>query len=143
MKTTPSVRRFECQPGCTLCCDKEGWVYLTEADVARISAYLGLSLEEFEKRHLYRTKNRARLRVPKQANCSFLKDGGCSIHAVKPTQCRTFPYWPEILESDRAWNVTGGWCPGIGQGPLVNIEIANAQSEEMRREYPFFYTGET
>ena len=132
-------RRFDCQPGCTNCCDKEGWVYLTDADVPRIAQFLGLSFGDFERQFVYRTKKRARLRVPKSSNCSFLEEGGCSIHEVKPTQCRTFPYWPELLDNRRKWHAAGAWCPGIGQGPLINIESANAQAEEMRVEYPFFY----
>lgn len=135
--------RFACQPGCTLCCDREGWVYVTEADILRIANYIGMAPDVFEKQHIYRTRKRARLRVPRHANCMFLKDGGCSIHEVKPTQCRTFPYWPELLGSRRQWYATGNWCPGIGQGPLVNIETANANAAEMEKAYPFFYTDNT
>ena len=132
--------RFQCQPGCTKCCDKEGWVYVVDSDIARIAEYLHMTPEAFEKKHVYRTKYRARLRIPRRANCYFLKDGGCSIHQVKPLQCRTFPYWPELISDRVEWNRTGCWCPGIGQGPLVNIEYANAQAQEMREAYPFCYS---
>ena len=133
--------RFECQPGCTKCCDKEGWVYVTNDDIARIADYLRMAPQEFEKRHVYRTKFRARLRIPRRANCTFLKDGGCSIHAVKPVQCRTFPYWPELISDAHEWHRAGAWCPGIGKGPLVNIELAQAQADEMRAAHPFCYNG--
>jgi Fe-S-cluster containining protein len=93
----------------------------------------------FERRYVYRTKNTRRLRVPRHAQCEFLEGGGCSVHEAKPTQCRTFPYWPELLDSRRAWHKTGSWCPGIGQGELVNIENANAQAEVMRAAHPHLY----
>src|SRR5689334_19999178 len=114
--------RFECQAGCTRCCEQQGFVYLTEEDIARLAAFLMISNNEFERRYVYRTKNLRRLRVPRHAQCEFLGSGGCSVHAAKPTQCRSFPYWPELIESRQMWHGTGKWCPGIGKGELVNIE---------------------
>lgn len=131
--------RFQCQPGCTKCCEQEGFVYLTEDDLKRIAEYVGLTAEEFERRHVYRTKNLTRLRVPRKQQCFFLRDGGCSIHAVKPVQCRAFPYWPELIDDKREWKKAGSWCPGIGKGELVQIEAAREVAEEMRAAYPPMY----
>ena len=116
--------RFECQPGCTVCCEQNGFVYLTEDDVPRAAGFLGMSTVEFERRYVYRTRHQIRLRVPRQAKCYFLRDGGCSIHPAKPTQCRQFPFWPELVESRREWRKAARYCPGIGQGPLIRIETA-------------------
>src|SRR5690348_8341345 len=93
--------RFECQPGCTECCRQKGFVYLTDADLLRIAEFVGMSAAAFERKFVYRTRKRMRLRVPSGANCHFLSGDGCSIHAVKPTQCRIFPFWPELVESRR------------------------------------------
>ena len=131
--------RFECQPGCTACCEQRGFVYLTDDDIARAAAYLGMSGAAFERRYVFRTARRARLRVPRDVNCHFLVDGGCSIHAVKPLQCRIFPFWPELVESRREWRKTARYCPGIGQGPLIQIEAARAQAAEMREQHPAMY----
>jgi len=131
--------RFECQTGCTECCRQKGFVYLTGADLVRMAAFLGMSAAAFERKFVYRTRNRMRLRVPRDANCHFLMDGGCSIHAAKPTQCRIFPFWPELIESRREWKKTARYCPGIGQGPLVQIAGARAQAQEMREGYPGLY----
>jgi len=131
--------RFACQPGCTNCCTQQGFVYLTEADVSRIAGHLGMRGAEFERRYVYRTTNKIRLRVPRHVQCHFLEDGGCSIHAVKPVQCRVFPFWPELVEDKREWRKTARWCPGIGQGKLVQIESAKRQAEEMREAYPYMY----
>ena len=83
--------RFACQPGCTKCCDMEGFVYLTEADLNKAAKFLNLTPEEFEKRYVYRTAHQRRLRKPRASQCTFLTAEGCSIHSVKPTQCRLFP----------------------------------------------------
>jgi len=112
---------------------------LTEGDLPRIAAFLGLTAAEFERRYCYRTRRQLRLRVPKDVNCHFLREGGCSIHEVKPTQCRIFPFWPELVESRREWKKTARYCPGIGKGPLIQIEIAKTQASEMRAGYPGLY----
>ena len=131
--------RFECQSGCTKCCEQQGFVYLTEEDITRLAAYLSMGAADFEKKYIYRTKRLRRFRVPRYAQCAFLKDGGCSVHEVKPMQCRAFPYWPEILASRRAWYETGKRCPGIGKGELVNIEVVRTIAEEMRVAHPGLY----
>lgn len=134
--------RFECQPGCTECCTRQGFVYLNEADVARAAGFLGMTSAEFERRYVYRTKRKMRLRVPRHANCSFLERGRCSIHPAKPLQCRAFPFWPEMVDSAREWRLTGRYCPGIGKGPLVQIVEAQAIAGEMRAGFPEMYEDE-
>ena len=131
--------RFECQPGCTNCCTQQGFVYLTEDDLVRIARFIGMRPAEFERRYVYRTKKLRRLRVPRVSQCPFLLDGGCSIHPVKPVQCRIFPFWPELVDDKREWRKTAAWCPGIGKGKLVQIETARAQAAEMRAAYPSMY----
>ena len=131
--------RFECQPGCTACCEQKGFVYLTEADLVRAAAFVGMTAAAFERKYVYRTRRRLRFRVPREAQCSFLRDGGCSIHPAKPTQCRIFPYWPELIESKREWRKTARYCPGMGKGPLIQIQSARDQAREMREAYPEQY----
>jgi hypothetical protein len=112
---------------------------LTEEDLARAAEFLGMTPRAFERRYVYRTSRRLRLRVPRDANCHFLRDGGCSIHAVKPTQCRIFPFWPELVESRREWRKAAKFCPGLDQGPLVQIQTAKELAREMREAYPTLY----
>jgi len=131
--------RFQCQPGCTNCCQQQGFVYLTEADLVRIAKFAGMSAAAFERRYVYRTKRRLRLRVPRHSQCHFLLEDGCSIHAVKPAQCRIFPYWPELVDDKREWKKTAAFCPGIGKGELVQIETARERAAEMREAYPEMY----
>ncbi len=131
--------RFECQPGCTFCCQRRGFVYLTEDDIVRAAQFLGMTARGFEKRYVYRTKNLRRLRIPRRGLCRFLRADGCAIHPAKPTQCRIFPFWPELTESRREWRRTAEWCPGIGKGELVQIETARGLAQEMRAAYPSLY----
>ena len=131
--------RFECQPSCTTCCQQKGHVYLTEEDIVRAAHFLRLSAVEFERKFVYRTTNLRRLRAPRDAQCGFLRADGCSIHPVKPTQCRLFPFWPELVDDEKEWAKTGEWCPGIGKGDLIQIETAHEFTTEMRQAHLRLY----
>jgi len=131
--------RFTCQPGCINCCDQEGYVYLTEDDVIRAAKFTGMSAAAFEKKYVYRTRLQIRFRKPRRKQCPFLLEHGCSIHPAKPTQCRTFPFWPEMVENRAEWNETAKFCPGIGKGPLIQIGTAVEKANEQRLAYPDMY----
>jgi hypothetical protein len=137
----PNAReiRFTCQSGCTRCCEVIGFVYLTEDDLLRAARFLGLTAAEFERRYVYRTATLLRLRKPPGKQCHFLNNGGCSIHPAKPTQCRLFPFWPELIEDARAWQRAARSCPGIGKGPLIQIGTAVETASQMRAAYPGMY----
>ncbi len=131
--------RFTCQPGCTNCCNMQGFVYLTEQDLKRAAAFLGVDAREFETRYVYRTAHQTRFRKPPEKQCPFLGESGCNIHPAKPTQCRTFPFWPELVESRSEWKRTARYCPGMGKGPLIQIGTAMERAEEQRKAYPDMY----
>lgn len=130
---------FTCQPGCTKCCDMDGLVYLNEDDLKKAAKFVGMSARKFEAKYVYRTRHQMRFRKPREKQCPFLEEGGCSIHPAKPTQCRTFPFWPELVEKRAAWNKTAKYCPGIGKGPLIQIGTAMEMAEEQRSGYPEMY----
>ena len=131
--------RFTCIPGCTKCCDTQGFVYLSEADLVRAAEYTGMTPAVFEATYVYRTRTLLRLRKPRRRQCPFLLADGCSIHPAKPTQCRLYPFWPELVENRRGWRAAGRSCPGIGTGPLIQIGTAVETADEMRTAYPGLY----
>ena len=85
-------------------------------DLERIAEYVGMTARDFERRFVYRTRHLLRLRVPRDQQCHFLRDGGCSIHAVKPVQCRKFPFWPELVNSTARVEKNGGLVSGDREG---------------------------
>jgi len=131
--------RFTCQQGCTNCCEQDGYVYLTEEDLLRAAKFTGMSARAFEAKYVYRTRHLMRFRKPRTKQCPFLEGHGCGIHPGKPTQCRTFPFWPETVERKADWDRTARYCPGIGKGPLIQIGTALEVAEEQRRAYPELY----
>ncbi len=132
MALDPGQLRFSCQPGCTACCDQRGYVYLTEEDLLRAAAFVGMSPADFEARYIYRTRRFLRFRKPPRSQCHFLVGHGCAIHPAKPTQCRTFPFWPDLVENEDEWIETARYCPGIGTGDFVPLEVVERSLAEMR-----------
>ncbi len=132
--------RFTCQPGCTNCCEQSGFVWLTEEDLKRAAKHVKMTPGAFEEKYVYRAGRKMRFRKPKDKMCPFLESGkGCSIHPDKPTQCRLFPFWPELIESRAHWYSASRYCPGIGKGELIQIGSALETAEEMKRAYPEEY----
>ena len=59
--------------------------------------------------------------------CIFLApDNKCQIYQVRPTQCRTFPYWPHTVASKYDWERTQAQCEGIRRLP----EDKNSMAKE-------------
>ena len=131
--------RFQCQPGCIRCCEQPGHIYLSPADVARLARHLKLTQAEFRRQFVCGPKGRERLRKPRAKQCPFLLATGCGVHAVKPLQCKAFPFWPEILDKASERRDAAAYCPGLGHGPLINIRVARRVANQVQREYPDVY----
>lgn len=131
--------RFACVRGCTLCCQQPGYVYLTEQDLRRAAARLNMTPRAFERRYVYRTPHTLRLRKPRGASCYFLDGNGCLLHPDKPTQCRLYPFWPEIVEQPGGVAREAKFCPGIGRGPRFTPDSIRRRARAMRRAYPDMY----
>ncbi len=131
--------RFACQSGCTKCCQTRGFVYLSEEDLVRAAAFVGMATSDFEAKYVIRYQQVLRFRKPLDAQCHFLTSEGCSIHPAKPTQCRLYPFWPEFVETQAAWKEEGRRCPGIGQGDLIQVSAARSEAKEMTDAYPWMY----
>jgi Fe-S-cluster containining protein len=82
----------ECQR-CTACCRWPGQVRLTDDEIARMAAHLGLSEHDFIQRHTRLRADRQGLALQDKPNgeCIFLEGEACAVQPVKPQQCRDFP----------------------------------------------------
>ncbi len=109
--------RFACQPGCSRCCDVEGYVYLTEDDLKRAARYLGISTAEFEKRYVYRTRHLIRLRKPKGAQNPAVPLSRRPGVLHSRSQTSTMPAFP-VLARD------GGKTSALGAKPLNRVPVS-------------------
>ena len=124
---------FQCQQS-GKCCHARGeysWVYVNWRERQKIAKSLGLSLEEFNRRHTLSDHRGNRILRFENGHCTFLKDQACQIHEVKPVQCKTWPFWEELLETEEIYRrEVMSFCPGSKQGKLVpGPEIARQLQE--------------
>jgi len=115
--------QFECQ-GTGRCCVSRGaygFVYLSLKDRRRFAVHLGLSTREFTQQHCAKTGGWFHLKEKEKA-CPFLLGKNCTVYEARPTQCRTWPFWPENMQA-KAWSKeVAAFCPGVGKGRLYSAE---------------------
>lgn len=111
--------RFGCTQCGHCCAGAPGTVFMNAAESERIARHLGLTREKFLADYAYPVDGGHSLReVGDNYACIFFRNERCTIYDVRPTQCRTFPFWSENIRSETAWKKTCRSCPGIGQGRL-------------------------
>jgi Fe-S-cluster containining protein len=115
--------RFECQ-GSGQCCMSRGtygYVYFSAADRKRMAGVLGVSVGEFTRKHCEKTEGLYHLKYPEK-DCQFLDGKRCMAYEGRPTQCRTWPFWPENMNA-KIWNTeVAPFCAGVGKGKLYSPE---------------------
>ncbi|NND36570.1 MAG: YkgJ family cysteine cluster protein [Gammaproteobacteria bacterium] len=125
--------RFACQ-GSGKCCvnyGSNGRVYVTRADRRLLATEFGIPTREFTRRYCRKEHGEFSLDDP-GLECRFLDGRRCSVYAARPTQCRTWPFWPENMRS-RDWERVAEFCPGVGQGDVVPGETVAEILIEQRR----------
>jgi Fe-S-cluster containining protein len=120
--------RFECTL-CGHCCSgPPGIVRFTDDEAAQMAAKLRITVQEFRSRYTRRVDGAPSLREVETEHgldCVFLDrvtmpgKAICSLYEARPSQCRTFPWWPEHLRTPGAWKQLGKTCEGVGRGPVV------------------------
>lgn len=123
---------FECTQCGNCCGGAPGTVLLSEQELLRLAASLGLSPEEFGKQYTRRIPS-GKLSLLEKPNhdCVFFEPGqGCTVYSERPTQCRTWPFWRANLASRPHWEDSARECPGMDQGPLHSAEDIRRLSAE-------------
>ncbi|MGZ3652854.1 MAG: YkgJ family cysteine cluster protein [Bdellovibrionota bacterium] len=115
--------RFECQ-GSGRCCvsrGQYGYVYVTLEDRRAMARHLGLATAAFTRKYCERQGGIWKLRDFNE-NCRFLEGKMCGVYEARPTQCRTWPFWPEVMNA-KAWaREVAAYCPGVGKGRVWSRE---------------------
>jgi Fe-S-cluster containining protein len=126
---------FECQ-GCGRCCSGpgEGYIWVTRPEIEIIADFLKLTVAQFRQKYLRRVGLRTTIIEDQTTkDCIFLQAGAggkkCKIYSVRPSQCRSWPFWPNNLAGPGAWNKVAQKCPGINRGRLYSFE----KIEEIKR----------
>jgi Fe-S-cluster containining protein len=103
-----------------------------------MAQHLGLTTSAFTRKHCEQTDGIWRLKDMDASSCQFLQDRKCGIYPARPTQCRTWPFWPEVLNA-KSWNKeVASFCPGVGKGRIWTAEEIEEQRKiqvQSEREY--------
>ena len=115
---------------CGACCTgAPGHVWVNEDEIARIAEYRGETIEQFSMRFLRQVGNRLSLIEKPGGDCIFwAKDQGCTVYPARPAQCRTWPFWPENIETPEAWEGVTQVCPGSGKGQVFSVDEIRASA---------------
>lgn len=106
--------RFTCRRSGNCCAIPGGIVRVSAEEVEAIAALLGISAPAF--RSLYLRPDGERLKDGLGNRCVFLQDGAeasCSIYEARPSKCREWPFWPELLTDPELAQLAMRTCPGI------------------------------
>jgi Fe-S-cluster containining protein len=105
--------RFECQV-CGTCCQGEGGIYLNSEEEKRIAEFLGLPVDVFLARFCLEKNGRIYIHVRESDGyCHFAVEGRCTIHSVKPSPCRQWPFFKPMLTDQPNWEVARNSCPAL------------------------------
>ncbi|MEQ9461571.1 MAG: YkgJ family cysteine cluster protein [Phycisphaeraceae bacterium] len=135
--------RFECTQCGNCCTGPTGFVWFTPEEGQAIAKDLGISEKTFLRDYAIKKFGRWSLKEKKRGklyDCIFLTwnddhtKAGCSIYKTRPTQCRTWPFWPSNLRSPEDWEQSAGHCPGMKQGMAGKGTFVPADEIRIRRD---------
>lgn len=72
-----------------------GYVEVSRADIRRLARFLGLTVPEFERRHIVETTRKGAKRIKSGYDtCQFLgEDRLCTVYEARPRDCRGYVCW--------------------------------------------------
>ena len=106
--------KFKCT-GCGACCTgSPGYVWLEESDIENLLEHLEISRDELIEKYCREINGRISLiEDDKTFDCVFLKENRCSLYGARPKQCRTYPFWSDVIQDKKTWDQEKHHCEGI------------------------------
>ncbi len=125
--------RFSCTMCGNCCTGGPGAVWFTDTEAKAMARALGISDTEFASTYTRTIGSRHSLNEHETEHgfdCVFLdrtsRPGAalCRVYLARPSQCSTWPFWPDNLRTRGAWERAKAAtpCPGMGQGNLVSVD---------------------
>jgi Fe-S-cluster containining protein len=121
------------------CSGPSGNVWLTKTDAEQISSKLEIEPKAFLKKFARWVPRIERWTLIEKTrgdhfDCIFLENGKtCAIYDVRPTQCKTYPYWPAVMESKETWESEKQDCEGIGRED-ANVATAEQIMQTLEKQ---------
>ena len=130
---------FECTQCGNCCTGPPGAVWFTDEEGRGMAEKLGIGIDTFYRKYARKIGSKWSLTeriVDGKYDCVLLdrseNSSSCSVYEARPSQCRTWPFWKENLESPATWDEAKRCtpCPGMGSGPLVTIDEIVARLDD-------------
>ena len=119
---------FECME-CGGCCagPGEGYIWVTRPEIQIIADFLKMTTAELRRKFLKRDGLRITIIEHSHTkDCIFLQEVNgqkrCVVYPVRPSQCRSWPFWAGNLASPGSWNQAAQKCSGINRGRHYSFE---------------------
>lgn len=87
----------ECLGNC--CIGESGYIWVTPKEIENIAKFLNISIDEVKISYLDKIKYRFSIKEIEMDENNFaciffdINKRGCKIYEVRPTQCKSFPFW--------------------------------------------------
>jgi len=93
--SAPHPDKLDCDHCPAFCCRMAGYVEVRRNDIRRLAKFLGLTVAEFEKKHIVHTTRRGSKRIKAgYETCQFLSpERRCTVYAARPTDCGGYNCW--------------------------------------------------
>ena len=137
--------KFRCSTCGNCCTGPPGYVWISDDECGRLAAHLKMSEADFRREHVRKVGKRLSLKETRnkqgEYDCVFLKPlpgdrptkrrRGCGVYAARPLQCRTWPFWHGLLQSEEAWQHGKATCPGMDtpDGKVYGVKEIDALAD--------------
>lgn len=132
--------RFSCTQCGNCCTGPTGFVWFTEEEAEGLARKVGVSVPDFYRDFARKIHGQWSLNERKTEfghDCIFLDrttipgKAICGVYEARPSQCRTWPFWPENVRTPRTWQTVKRVtpCPGMDNGKLIPIEQIRIQRD--------------
>lgn len=98
------------------CIGESGYIWISKNEIEALAKYLNIDSEILKEKYLFKVGYKYSIKEVKLSENSFaccffnLERKQCTIYEVRPTQCRTFPFWDYFKINE---NEVYKECPGI------------------------------
>lgn len=137
--------RFSCKK-CSACCRYDsGYVFISEKDLVDLAAELKMDANGFQKTYCrwvtgWQGTETLSLKEKSNNDC-ILWNSGCSVYNARPLQCRAFPFWEAIVNSEDSWKIAASGCPGMNSGAMHDMKTIVKFLEMRTKEPPISKQG--